>query len=277
MIAVIGEKTWMGVEDSARVCVPDIDKVFLRLSAGKLMLYSPKDFDDWVIVSSVIWRLQFDTNKAREIEALQIIEASGVPCVNSAQVCLRHGPRLSGCEFIKRLGIPIVKQEWILDASMLAILKPEFPTVLKISDEQMGYGKLLINNEYEWSEIADYSHGFRKFICIEEFMPYEKDIRLTVVGNEIIACERKSENWKANVNPTWMDIVDAPEEIVDMSKTVQNAVGCSVAGYDWIFTERGDWKLLEMNLSPGLNISEEHPGMENKLQTEVVRLLKKQV
>jgi glutathione synthase/RimK-type ligase-like ATP-grasp enzyme len=94
-----------------------------------------------------------------------------------------------------------------------------------------------------------------EFVGVEPYIETSKDLRVLIFFEKVYGIERIGSQWKSNVCPKEMRIVDVPRELAEMSKKAAHRMGAEILGVDWIQNKKGEWLALESNLAPGLSFN----------------------
>ena len=226
----------------------------------------------WWPVDAVLWRCQFDADLRREVALLEMIDFTGVPCINSASTNLRFGGRISSHTVLRRGGLPVVEQElWVG-----RLVEPTPPIgrhgVIKVGNYHMGFGKGLARTEAQWRDLVDVAIVANDFIAVEPHLSYVNDVRCLVVGERIVGVERVPRSWKANDNPIEVRDFTLNPELKGYIRRAVHLLQADVVGLDFLRLDTGQWILLEANLSPGLSTAN-----GDSLRSELFELVRRRV
>ncbi|WP_374759664.1 ATP-grasp domain-containing protein [Methanococcus voltae] len=128
----------------------------------------------------------------------------------------------------------------------------EYPIVVKPVYGGYGNNVLMARDSKELNNICDLINSSNKEIFLQEYVPYKHDLRVFVLGKEVIGCMERipHENWKANYSLG--ATIKEFEISEDIKKCVLNAtrkLEAELVGVDVLVTEK-DFKILEMNITP---------------------------
>lgn len=257
-ILVIGENDWPSEDGLICLSLADLDQRGLMICrSGDLMIHD--SFGEWRSVDCVIWRAQGGRDAARQHAALSLVAASSATCVNSPDSLLRFGTRLLNYGALRKGGLPVIASCPLLGANAISYFyTSDFPAVLKVGDWHMGYGKCRVTDAETWNDAIDMAVIADDIVSIEPFIDYRRDLRILIVGEDVVAVERipASHHWKANVCPDEIKRVAPPSTLIEMSRKAASILGMTVLGADWIEDKTGNWHLLEVNSSPGLQMED---------------------
>jgi ribosomal protein S6--L-glutamate ligase len=266
---VIGEREWSDTGSVLCIAFDEFDKRGLRLTP-ELHLEVHDEVGNWLPVTCVLWRGQFDEHFSAQHASLNLIHASGVPCLNSTQTIRLASSRVSLAAEFKKSGLPIISAYHFLGSGGIGYFhNPQLPCVVKIGNWHMGYGKIKASTPEVWSDAADLSFITKESIAVEPFLTYRRDIRILVLGEKLLAFERVPSQWRANVCPLEGKIIEVPNELVNMSKRAAATIGANILGVDWVQIETGEWVILEANIAPGLQFG------DVDLRPELLKMLSK--
>jgi [lysine-biosynthesis-protein LysW]--L-2-aminoadipate ligase len=187
----------------------------------------------------------------RSLYALTLLNAAGVPTVNSAHVAQICGDKILTSAALAEAGVPIPKTvvAFTREAALEAIEKMGYPVVLK---PMIGsWGRLLAKiNDRDAAEavlehketLGSYQHGI--FYIQEYVRKPERDIRALVVGEQTIgAIYRSSDHWITNTARTGQaSPCPLTPEIHKLCQQAASAVGGGFLAIDLL--EQGDGLLV---------------------------------
>lgn len=254
-LLVLGEASWPSDDQVLSIGFESLDRRGLKLSP-ELELAIHDEKGDWERVFGVVWRGQFDELSATQHNILHLVRASGVPCINSALALLRGSHRIAVATALKRQNLPVVPSYYFLGSAGIGyFFEPSLPCVVKAGNWHMGYGKVKTTTKEAWADTVDLAVLLRDLIGVEPYLSYTRDLRVLIVGEEVIGFERIPSQWRANVSPSEGNIVELPERILKQSKEAAMCLQADVLGVDWVQVEDGSWVILEANIAPGLELA----------------------
>lgn len=115
-----------------------------------------------------------------------------------------------------------------------------------------------------------------EYYLIQQFIPYEKDLRILIIGDHIYAMRRFPQpgDFRANFSLGGsVEIIDPDEETKALAKRALHCIGLSVGGVDVLITTDGKRYVLEVNHNPGIEGIESATG-ENIAKTYLEHALK---
>ena len=210
-----------------------------RINDGKVIfdLNDPAPWQDYDIV------LERSLSHMRGLYALRMLNAWGIPTVNSARVAEICGDKLSTTAALSAAGIPQPKAAvaFTPDAALEAIESIGYPVVLK--PVVGSWGRLLskINDRDAAESILEHkatlgSYQHSVFYVQEHIQNPGRDIRAFVFGDETVtAIYRHSPHWITNTARGGSgEICPVTAEINDLCVRAAQAVGGGVLAVDLI-------------------------------------------
>lgn len=137
-----------------------------------------------------------------------------------------------------------------------------FPFVAKIPRASMGLGVFLIENESDWRDYVVQT----PVLYVQEVLPLERDLRVVLVGTEIVAAYwRESAGFHNNISRggTVRADLPVPKEATDFVHSLAGFLGVDHAGFDLGWVD-GRPVLLEFNRLFG---NQGIPGLQQKVST----------
>lgn len=216
----------------------------------------------------IFWRLGAVNPDSKYRNILELIELSGVPCVNSASTLLRGYERLSMLSTLKKLGLPVIDFNVATSTIHLKNLQMAFPFVVKVGNHHGGYGKSLVSNEEQWEELKDLLFIHQDYVTTEKFIDYRYDIRYLAINDKVWAMKRKGKYWKANTLTQEYQLMEPEKEWVEKVKLLQEYIKADIVAIDVLETENGEKTIVEYNDIPGLS------GFPEDAKLELSRIVK---
>ena len=234
-----------------------------------VMIDDRKLISDLESAPSVDILLERSINHSRSMYGLRLLEASGVHCINSAEVAKICGDKILTSVALKEAGVsqPPVRVAFTEESALAAIEELGYPVVLKPAVGS--WGRLLSKvNDRESAEailehkalLGSYHHSI---FYIQKFVEKKgRDIRSFVVGNECIAAiYRSSDHWITNTargaSATGCEV---STQVADISLAAADAVGGGILAVD-LFETDGDLSVNEVNYTMEFRNSIETTGV----------------
>ncbi len=205
-----------------------------------------------VAVDGVLWRLGAVKPHPQHRIALEMIRRAGIPCLNPAETLLRGYDRLSMLNELKQINLPLPNFDVVVGDRMLGAIKPEFPAVVKVGNYHGGFGKALVRNEEQWTDIVDLLFVTDDYITVEPYIDYVRDIRALAVGDRVWGMSRQGRYWKVNQLTTGYTLIDLPQELLEHTQVAMKHFQADILGLDFLEDNEGRYTLLESNDIPGL-------------------------
>jgi ribosomal protein S6--L-glutamate ligase len=201
----------------------------------------------------ILWRVGAIKPSPKHKTALDIIQLSGVPCINAASVLAQGYDRLTMLQALKNCALPVIPFNVASTATQLKNIDIPFPFVVKAGNYHGGYGKVLVDNEATWQDVKDLLFITEDYITIEPFIQYDKDIRYLAIGNNIWAMARKGKFWKANVQTTNFILIEPEQSLIEKTKQLQAYLKADILAIDILEEKNGEQYFVEYNDIPGLS------------------------
>ncbi|MBS1252582.1 MAG: Alpha-aminoadipate--LysW ligase LysX [Anaerolineales bacterium] len=208
---------------------------------------------------------------SRALAALRILDAWGVPTVNSFRVGEICGDKLNTSLALIQAGIPTPRVEiaFTPDSALEAIERMGYPVVLKPAVGS--WGRLLARvNDRDAAEallehkstLGSYHHSI---YYIQEYVEKpDRDIRSFVAGDETIcAILRESEHWITNTaRGGHAGNCPVTPEIDAISQAAAQAVGGGIVAVDIVESPDGELQVIEVNYTMEFRNSIEPTGVD---------------
>ncbi|SHF11883.1 ATP-grasp domain-containing protein [Chryseobacterium vrystaatense] len=201
----------------------------------------------------IFWRLGAVNPDLKHRNILELIEYSGIPCVNSTETLLKGYDRLSMLNTLKKLELPVINFDTATKTSQLKNLQRSFPFVVKVGNHHGGFGKSLVTSEEQWEELKDLLFIHQDYVTVEKFIDYKYDIRYLAINDKVWAMKRKGKYWKANSQTQEYQIIAPEKEWIEKVKLLQEYTKADIIAIDVLETENGEKTIVEYNDIPGLS------------------------
>ncbi len=207
------------------------------------------------------WR-RFDAILARNISytrglyALRVLNAWGIPTVNTARVAEVCGDKLATSAVLAAAGIPQphTRMAFTPEAALQAMEEMGYPVVLK--PVVGSWGRLLakINDRDAAEAVLEHRATLgsvqHQVFYIQEYIDKPgRDIRVLVIGEEpIAAIYRHSEHWITNTARGGRgEVCPLTDELVDLVQRVVRAIGPGVLAIDILEHPQRGYLVNEVN------------------------------
>lgn len=217
----------------------------------------------------ILWRVGAIKPNVKHKTVLDIIQISGIDCVNSASVLIKGYDRLTMLNVLKECNLPLIPFNVATNSTQLKNIEIPFPFVVKAGNYHGGFGKVLVDSEEKWQDIKDLLFISEDYITIEPFIHYDKDIRYLAIGDKIWAMARKGKFWKANVQTTDFVLIDTEQSLIEETKKLQDYLQADIIAIDILEEANGNKYFVEYNDIPGLS------GFPDEVKIELANCLKK--
>jgi ribosomal protein S6--L-glutamate ligase len=266
ILVINGENYWQDFLPEYKVEQKKIQTTEWILKEGQLYAI---DQDGVCKPDKILWRVGAIRPNAKHKAALDIIQLSGIHCVNSAKTLSKGFDRLSMLNVLKECDLPVIPFNVATSSIQLKNIEIPFPFVVKAGNYHGGFGKVLVNDEDKWQDIKDLLFISEDYVTIEPFINYERDIRYLAVGDKIWAMARKGKFWKANVQTTDFTLINYDQKLVAMTKKLQNYLQADIVAIDILEEKDGTKYIVEYNDIPGLS------GFPEDVKIELANCLKR--
>jgi ribosomal protein S6--L-glutamate ligase len=186
-------------------------------------------------------------------------ETLGVPVVNGSAAIARARDKLKCMQLLAQRGLPVPNTLMARDPEHIHEFLKRVggtPVVLKLLQGTQGVGVMLAETPESLESILDTLWGMGQNILIQQFISEArgKDLRLLVIGDEVVAAMRRyarGKEFRANIHRGGAGSAARPTpQARSLAVEATQILGLAVAGVDLIETSKGPL-ILEVNASPG--------------------------
>lgn len=259
VLIINGEKYWDGYFAGFNIIRKKIQTSECIIKNGALYV---TDAEGTCSPDVIFWRLGAVNPEAKHRNMLELIQYSGVPCINSAETLLKGYDRLSMLNTLKKLELPVIDFNAVTGTAHLKNLEMPFPFVVKVGNHHGGYGKSLVSGEEQWEELKDLLFIHQDYVTVEKFIDYKYDIRYLAVNDKVWAMKRKGRYWKANSLTQEYQIIEPEKDWIENVKLLQENIKADIVAIDVLETENGEKIIVEYNDIPGLTGFPEEAKLE---------------
>jgi ribosomal protein S6--L-glutamate ligase len=261
---VNGESWWQEYLPNARVEQKKIQATDWLLKGGELYAV---DASGVCKPDKILWRVGAIRPEQKHKTALDLIQLSGVPCVNSAAVLSRGYDRLTMLMAMKECDLPVIPFNAATQSIQLKNIEIPFPFVVKAGNYHGGFGKVLVEDEGKWQDIKDLLFISSDYVTVEPFIRYERDIRYLAIGDRIWVMARRGKFWKANVQTTDFVLTDPDPALAAQARRLKEFLKADIVAIDVLEEKDGTCHFVEYNDIPGLS------GFPEEVKTELATCL----
>jgi len=224
--------------------------------------------DKWMCYDAILER---SISYINGLYALKILNAWGIPTVNTAAVAEACGDKLATSSALAKANIPQPRNRiaFTPESALIAIEEMGYPVVIKPLVGSWGRLLAKINDRDAAEAILEHKDVLGSYLhsvfYIQEFIRKPgRDIRAFVVGNEVIAAiYRKSEHWITNTARGGIgETCFLTPELTELCEKAALAVGGGVLAVDIIEHPDRGYLVNEINHTMEFHTSQPVTGVD---------------
>ncbi len=203
------------------------------------------------------------------VRVVRQFERMGVYVANGSDAIMRSRDKLTASQILSQKGVPVPKTALVTswrDVERSISRVGGVPCIVKTSQGTQGDGVYLVRSIKQAKELVYRLLAERNTVLVQEYIreSHGKDIRVIVVGGEVVAAMRRVSNgreFRSNYHLGGrVEQIDLPDEYAKVAIDAANHLGIEVGGVDLLEGRMGPI-LLEVNSSPGLEGIEKASGV----------------
>lgn len=181
----------------------------------------------------------------------------GLPSVNSLEAiyCFQDRPWVYShlLQIQKTLGkeaFPLIEQTFYPNHREMVRAQDKFPCVFKIGHAHGGLGKVRVDNQGSFQDLASVVAVSSNYCTVEEFIDAKYDLHIFKIGGYYKALMRKSlsGNWKTNVGQSILEEVPVQEKYKGwIDQVSQMFGGLSICSLEAVVAKDGTEVIIEVN------------------------------
>jgi ribosomal protein S6--L-glutamate ligase len=250
ILVVNGENFWSDFFPESKVVRKSIQDSTWMIKDGQLIVF---DAESVVSPDAILWRVGAIRPDPLQMHALNLINLSGIPCVNSAESLKVGHDRLSMLAALQKCRLPMLPFNVVTRSSKVQNIALPYPFVVKAGNYHGGYGKVLVTDDPKWQDTKDLLFVANDYVTIEPFVDYVRDIRYLAIREQVWAMSRKGKYWKANVGTVDFQQFEPEPNETRMVKELQESIGADIVAIDILEDQSGEMFVIEYNDIPGLS------------------------
>ena len=200
------------------------------------------------------------TIKEYALTMVRHFELLGIPVVNDFESILLAKNKFLTIQTLLKKGIPVPESCYASNGSNFdgAVSKlGGYPLVIKTAYGRQGRGVFLIDSIEKSRPLLDRLLNRGQGVLVQKFIPPEKrrDIRVVVAGKKVIGAMSLipgKGDFRANIHLKGRaEKIRMTKEISTLAIRSTKALGLDISGVDMIGEEDGNFRVIDVNYSPG--------------------------
>ena len=215
-----------------------------------------------------------DGNVDAFMRLLQYLKTMGAYTFPKADAVINTLDKLRTANLLLQAGVPTPKTIVLTAHTPLDWLVEQLglPIVVKVPDGEKGKGVCLIKTKEELKAVVELGLSGDRMLLAQEFIATSKgrDVRVVLAEGELVFAltrdNTRNGDFRSNVAQGGVDAVIEPtEQMLDMARRAQKAVGVDWCGVDLLYTSDG-FTVGEVNSLPGFSENSIYQGELVKLR-----------
>lgn len=206
----------------------------------------------------------FGTAVVRQFQQMDVF------CANNADGILNSRDKLRSLQILSKYNIGIPPTTYVKNKKDILPAIERVggaPVIIKLLEGTQGIGVLLAHTQEVAESIIELLHTQKQNVLIQKFVAESKgkDVRIIVVGDEVIAAMRRvaqGQEFRSNVHRGGRtELLSLDDVYKETAIRATKIMGLGIAGVDMLEGKDGP-QVMEINSSPGLQGIEECTGID---------------